>query len=69
MRTKQQTDAARALYESADLWECLLLIKNGVPLDVAFSLPVDERLAWAVVMGEINGGKFDWDAMQWRNDE
>jgi hypothetical protein len=33
----------------------LYLVKNGVPFDVAFSLPVDERLAYVVVFGTLEG--------------
>jgi len=44
----------------------LYLVRNGVPFDVAFSLPADERLAWVVVFGELDGREFDWRAMRWR---
>ena len=30
--------------------DCLYLVRNGVPFDVAFSLPADERLAWVVAL-------------------
>lgn len=49
-------------------------MKNGVPMDAAFAMcPVDtseipldvEGLAMAVVFGEIEGGQFDWDNMEW----
>jgi hypothetical protein len=41
-------------------------VKHGVPLDVAFSLEPAERTAWVVVMGELDGRVFDYDAGQWR---
>jgi hypothetical protein len=44
----------------------LFLVKNGVPFDVAFSLPVRERLAWVVIMGMFDGGVFDWSIEHWR---
>jgi hypothetical protein len=43
----------------------LYLVKNGVPFDVAFSLPVDERLAYVVVFGTLEGKTFDWPTGQW----
>jgi hypothetical protein len=49
-----------------DLVDCLYLVKNGVPFDVAFSLPADERLAWVVALGTLDGGEFDFQSMQWK---
>ena len=43
----------------------LFLVRNGVPFDVAFSLAADERTAWIVVMGEMDGRVRDWGAMRW----
>jgi hypothetical protein len=37
-----------------------------VPFDVAFSLPTEERLAWVVAFGTLEGRSFDWQAMGWR---
>ena len=45
--------------------DCLYLVKHGVPFDVAFSLPDDERLAFVVVIGTLNGGFFDWQTKRW----
>jgi hypothetical protein len=39
-----------------------------VPFDVAFSLPPDERLAFVVVIGTLDGRVFDWDRQAWRDD-
>jgi len=36
-----------------------------VPFDVAFSLPEDERLAWVVVLGTLDGGRFNWNNLSW----
>jgi hypothetical protein len=41
-------------------------VKNGVPFDVAFSLPDVERTAYHITFGELEGGEFDWSAMNWR---
>jgi hypothetical protein len=43
----------------------LALVKQGVPFDVAFSLPNDERVAWLIICGEIEGGKFNWSTAEW----
>ncbi len=47
----------------------LALVMHGVPFDVAFALDPAEMLAWTVIIGEANGGRFDWDAMTWRHDD
>ena len=44
----------------APLREALYLVKNGVPFDVAFSMRRTERHAWSIVMGELEGGQFNW---------
>lgn len=50
-----------------EIRECLFLVKNGIPFDVAFSLSPAMRLAWVVVMAEMEGGthEFDWSAGRW----
>ncbi len=53
------------LTESADLVDCLYLVRNGVPFDVAFSLDQDERRAWIVALGTLDGRVWDWGAMRW----
>jgi hypothetical protein len=45
------------------------LVRNGVPFDVAFSLPVEERLAFIVALGILDGLVFDWGALRWVNEE
>jgi hypothetical protein len=34
---------------------------------VAFSLPPDERLAWVVALGTLDGRVFDFDTMSWKD--
>jgi hypothetical protein len=46
--------------------DCLYLVRNGVPFDVAFCLPADERLAWVVALGTLEGGAFDFVSMRWK---
>ena len=48
-----------------DLIDCLYLVRNGVPFDVAFSLPDDERIAFVVALGSLDGRRFDWNRMEW----
>lgn len=38
-----------------------------MPFDVAFSLPLDERIAWIVVLGTLDGHMFDWQALSWKD--
>jgi hypothetical protein len=44
------------------------LIKNGIPFDVAFSLDDVTRAAWSIVFSEMEGAKFDWHAMKFKED-
>jgi hypothetical protein len=46
--------------------DCLFLIRNGVPFDVAFSLPPREREAWIVAVGTLDGLRFDWERRCWQ---
>jgi len=46
------------------LRECLWLVKNGIPFDVAFSLSDIERSAYAIIFSEQEGAKFNWNSMQ-----
>ncbi len=68
-RARARDDEARRgkLSRHPDLIDCLYLVKNGVPFDVAFSLPADERLAWVVVIGTLDGRSFDWQAHCWKD--
>jgi hypothetical protein len=38
-----------------------------VPFDVAFSLQRDERLAYVVIFGTLDGRVFDWKTMTWES--
>ncbi len=40
-------------------------MKNGVPFDIAFALPLVERRAFAVALGEMDGAQYDWDRLSW----
>jgi hypothetical protein len=44
----------------------LPLVKHGVPFDLAFSMPRWRAMAFAVAIGEGDGGQFDWSSMKWR---
>jgi hypothetical protein len=41
----------------------LWLVWHGVPFDVAFSLPREDRFAYSVIFGRFEGGKFDFPSM------
>ena len=38
-----------------------------MPFDVAFSLAPDERLAWVVAIGRLDGRDFDFSTMSWKD--
>jgi hypothetical protein len=38
-----------------------------VPFDVAFSLSPEERFAWVVAIGRLDGGEFDFEQMAWKD--
>ena len=46
--------------------DCLYLLRNGVPFDIAFSLLPEDRLAWIVAIGQLDGREFDFARMEWR---
>ncbi len=37
-----------------------------MPFDVAFSLPPEDRLAWVVALGQLDGGTFDFETLTWK---
>jgi hypothetical protein len=46
--------------------DCLYLCRNGVPFDVAFSLTPEDRLAFVVAIGRLDGGSFDFTRHRWK---
>ena len=40
-------------------------MKNGVPYDVAFSLPPEDVAAYGILFGEMEGRHFDWNTFRW----
>jgi hypothetical protein len=44
---------------------CLWLVKNGVPYDKAFNLDDIDLMAHWIVMGELEGGVWDWQNGRW----
>jgi hypothetical protein len=38
-----------------------------VPFDIAFTLPLAERRAFAVALGEMAGAIYDWDNLTWEH--
>jgi hypothetical protein len=44
--------------------ECLWLVRNGIPFDVAFGVDDVTRAAWSIVFSEMEGNTFDWNRME-----
>ena len=42
-------------------------MKNGIPFDVAFSLDDVKRAAFSIIFSEMEGHKFNWDALDWED--
>ncbi len=42
-----------------------MLASRGVPWDVAIRLTPAELLGYCVAVGQLEGGKFNWQSMQW----
>jgi hypothetical protein len=40
-----------------------------VPFDVAFSLEWEERLAFVVALGRLDGGEFDFSTLSWKESQ
>lgn len=47
--------------------ECVWLVKNGFPFDVAFSVDDVTRTAWAIIASEQEGRRFNWSTMEFDN--
>lgn len=46
--------------------DSLYLCRNGVPFDIAFSLAPEDRLAWIIALGRLDGGEFDFETYSWK---
>ncbi len=46
--------------------DCLYLVRNGVPFDLAFSLNETDRTSYIIAFGILDGREFDWDQMTWK---
>ena len=44
------------------------LVKHGVPWDVAKNLSDAELIAYCVIAGEMDGGRFNWATLTWHKD-
>jgi hypothetical protein len=44
----------------------LSLVKQGVPWDEAVKWSATRRMAANVILGELDGGSFDFKALEWR---
>lgn len=62
---EREPSPAEAMTRDAALTDCLFLVMNGIPFDVAFSLEADERFAWVVIIGQLKGLTFNWNTHSW----
>ena len=51
--------------DAPGLRDALALVKNGIPYDKAMKLSPARRLAFCIIFGELDGGKWNWDRMGW----
>lgn len=63
----REPSSAEVLSQNSELIDCLFLVMNGIPFDVAFSLDDDMRLAWVVIIGQLKGMKYNWDRRTWES--
>lgn len=40
------------------------MIKNGIPYDLACAMEDEELVAWEIAFGELDGGRFNWNRME-----
>ncbi len=62
---EEQVAEAKKLVRDDELRQRLGLVQSNVPYDVAFSLTPAQRLAYTVILGQLQGGRFDWSRMAW----
>lgn len=68
-----QRRGRKKLSRDPEFRESVALLKFGVPFHIAFGLSLQdavefgpgERVAFLVVIGEMEGNKWDWDRMSW----
>lgn len=53
------------LSRNSDLIDCLFLVMNGVPFDVAFTLDEEMRRSFVVIIGQLKGLRYDWTTGRW----
>lgn len=44
----------------------VILIKNGFSEDLAFAMPAYMQRAAIIILGQVEGGDWDWDRMRWK---
>lgn len=49
----------------AGLCEVAWLARNGVPWHTALAMAEDERMALTIIFGTFEGGRFNWDRLEW----
>ena len=66
-RRRRNGGASKKRARHPGLKHRLWLVKNGVPYDVAFSLSKTDATAYGIIMGEFEGGEFDYHCMSWKD--
>lgn len=66
-RPEDRFKAAQAIAEDPELRDCLLLVSKGIPFDVAFALDEMTRMAWCIILGELDGARWSWERMAWES--
>ena len=57
----------RRMISDQETQECLFLVRNGIPYDVAFSLNANMRYAWCVIFQRFDNKKFNFKTMQFED--
>jgi hypothetical protein len=60
-------EAIRRIGKSAPVREALWLMRHGVDVDLAFGMDDVTRAAWSIIFCEQEGGKFNWQRMEFED--
>jgi hypothetical protein len=51
------------------LRQMVILLQNGVPYDVIMKMSDVRRVAMVVAIGELKGGRYNWETSAWEKPE
>ena len=69
MTDEGQWALIRGIAAVQELRSRLYLVTRNVDFDVAFSLKPHEVTAWTIILGELDGGEFDWASRRWKKQD